>query len=511
MQTRSNPSEPADTRAEQRLAALLNSLDGIVWECDPRTMEFLFVSEQAEKLLGYPLSSWYEDKLFWLSIIHPEDREWVPQFCKDRTKRLENHAMDYRMITADGRQLWVRDLVSVIPEDEGSFRLTGVIFDVTEQKRNEQRLLEHQKLFRAFMDNTPAVTFMKDHEGRYQFVNRTYERLFSEQLGEAVGRTDHEIMPAEVADALVRNDEVVRSTRHICEFIEHVPVSDGHQRDWLVLKFPYEIEPGLICIGGVAVDLTDRRRAEENAAQLTVMEQREEFMAMLTHDLKNPVIGADRILDFLTNPETRLSADEQRDLLLKLKTSNSQLLRLIKDVLEVLRSEREPYLTEARPTNISSVARSCADQARPSAQDKEIVLRVEGADEPVMAVVVEPSIKRVITNLLSNAIKFTPAKGTVRLTQSVVGDMVVLTVADNGPGVAPEEEGRLFSKFWQSKHGRRFEAGTGLGLYICKQIVSGHGGQISYERNAAGGATFTVMLPQRMLDWASGVTSPAPA
>jgi PAS domain S-box-containing protein len=124
-------------RTMRSLEWLINSIDGIVWEGKPGTLDFSFVSRQAERLLGYPLAEWYTHN-FWLDHLHPDDRVWVPQYCLDEVMAGRSHDMQYRMVAADGRIVWVRDLVSLTHDDP--VRVHGIIVDVTAQRQSEQSL-----------------------------------------------------------------------------------------------------------------------------------------------------------------------------------------------------------------------------------------------------------------------------------------------------------------------------------------------------------------------------------
>jgi len=112
--------------------ALLDDLDAIVWEADPRTIQFSFVSQKAERLLGYPVRRWLEDPDFWANLIHPEDRDWVVATCAAAVQDVRDHTFDYRVLAADGRVVWVRDVVHVTGDAQGrASRLTGVMLDIT--------------------------------------------------------------------------------------------------------------------------------------------------------------------------------------------------------------------------------------------------------------------------------------------------------------------------------------------------------------------------------------------
>lgn len=132
-------------RDGDRFAELVNNLDGIVWEADAETWRFLFVSAQAERILGYPCERWYDDPSFWPDRIHPEDRTWALEYCSATTARLEPHSFEYRMIAADGRVVWLHDLVTVTAVDGRPKRLRGVMVDITARKEAERAFRESEQ------------------------------------------------------------------------------------------------------------------------------------------------------------------------------------------------------------------------------------------------------------------------------------------------------------------------------------------------------------------------------
>jgi PAS domain S-box-containing protein len=129
--------EEALRQSQQKYASLVDSLDGIVWEADAQTFAFNFVSHQAERLLGYPVERWLTEPAFWKDHIHPADQEWAVNFCVQSTQEKRPHDFEYRMLAADGRIIWLRDIVTVMVENDHPVRLRGVMIDITEHKRIE--------------------------------------------------------------------------------------------------------------------------------------------------------------------------------------------------------------------------------------------------------------------------------------------------------------------------------------------------------------------------------------
>ncbi|MGB3207384.1 MAG: PAS domain S-box protein [Crinalium sp.] len=125
--------------AQQRYQDLVNGLvDAIVWECDPVTLKFSFVSQSAENILGYSVVSWLTQPKFWASLIHPEDREWVTNFCSQETLAGRDHEFEYRCIAQDGRVVWLRDRAYLVRNSDGEVqKLRGLMVDITQQKQAE--------------------------------------------------------------------------------------------------------------------------------------------------------------------------------------------------------------------------------------------------------------------------------------------------------------------------------------------------------------------------------------
>lgn len=164
------PASPGLVRAQAHYASLFDSLDGIVWEFDLIHDCFNFVSQQAERLLGYPAHDWYSDPAFWQNHIHPDDRDWVVNHCLSQTYLHKDHDFEYRMLTADNRTIWLRDIVKIVLEDNRPVRLCGLMVDITQAKQTEQNLRRFERIVSA----TPDGVALLSCDYVYQVVNQTF-------------------------------------------------------------------------------------------------------------------------------------------------------------------------------------------------------------------------------------------------------------------------------------------------------------------------------------------------
>ncbi|HYN89309.1 MAG TPA: PAS domain S-box protein, partial [Ardenticatenaceae bacterium] len=178
----------------ERYEHLVNSIDGIVWEADANTVEFSFVSQQAERLLGYPTSRWVSEPTFWQEHIHPDDRDWAVPFCAIATSEMRPHEFEYRMIAADGRIVWLRDIVTVGVENRRPVRLQGIMVDVTEQKRVLERLEQLQRQHELILNAAGEGICGIDRHGHTIFLNPAATRLLGWEPEELLGQMQHEIL-----------------------------------------------------------------------------------------------------------------------------------------------------------------------------------------------------------------------------------------------------------------------------------------------------------------------------
>jgi signal transduction histidine kinase len=243
--------------------------------------------------------------------------------------------------------------------------------------------------------------------------------------------------------------------------------------------------------------LTTRRRraerdlAEANANLRALDRAKDQFIAMLSHELRAPmavILGWAGVLRRERDPELAATAATA------IETSARAQARLIDDLLDMSRLTLGKMLLEVSPVDVATMAAAAVDAIRPTADEKEIDLQLDVPSEPCTVLGDPLRLNQICWNLLANAVKFTPEHGHVAMSVGRANGHVRLTVTDDGDGIAKELQPHIFEPLRQARSADK--GGLGLGLAIVKQLVTMHRGSVAVESDGAGkGARFTVQLP----------------
>jgi PAS domain S-box-containing protein len=295
-------------------------------------------------------------------------------------------------------------------------------------------------------------------------------------------------------------------TKDIYDVEYRIVLSDGSIRNFVSKGRTFFDESGkAVRMAGICADITKHKMEEENAKRLALLEEREEFVATLTHDLKNPLIGIRRVVEIICERQLGPLSQDQSNALLQIKDTSDRLLFMIQNLIEAYRFEKESQTITMQRTDLLNLLKSSIDAVSPIAIDRQIVISSQLPAFPVELHADTGAIHRLFQNLLDNALKYTASGGNISVSVTTQDSSVVIEVSDNGVGISAKDQKRLFERFRRGSAGKKFTSGSGLGLYLCKQIVDAHCGQIDVTSIEGIGTKFKVTLPIHTKQAAMGV------
>lgn len=460
---------------------------------------------------------------FCAHAIHGESVFEVPDATLDERFRDnplvtgEHHVRFYAgapLITPDGLKLGTLCVIDRQPRQLNNAQrhaltaLARQVVTLLELRRNvaqleasNRELHDSREEFRGFMDNSPIVAFSKDAQGRMIYGNKTWETTFGFPIERARGLTDFDWLPFEIATALRETDQVVLSENRVVQAIEQVPTPTNPRCEWLVFKFPIG-EGKAARLGGVALDLTELRRAEK---------LKDEFIAVVSHELRTPLTALRGSLGLLDNQVAGTLPPHANEMV-KLALKNAERLSLlINDLLDMEKIESGAMHFEMGDINLEKLLHNAIELNAAYAAPLGVRLKLEPLPPNLRGARVRGDANRlmqVLSNLLSNGAKFTRLPGGVSLrarlveipdrpdvaaSDEVSQARVRIEVCDEGAGVPQAFMPRLFERFAQADaSATRRKGGTGLGLAISRAIIEKHGTRIGYQPPGedCAGATF---------------------
>jgi PAS domain S-box-containing protein len=375
-----------------------------------------------------------------------------------------------------------------------------LLLEQTEQER---------RLKTALLDSAGEGIYGLDEHARCTFVNTTAAQMLGYQPSELLGRPMHRLIHGKRADGspYPAQECPINKTLRYGEPVrvegEALWRKDG--QSFLVEYSASPIVEGEVSGAVVAFsDITARKSAEEEREALlqrerearaeaeTAVRMREEMLAIVSHDLRNPLNS------ILGNASMLLQMpldEEQRGRQLQvIQRSAERMNRLIQDLLDVARLHAGQKLAlEPQPLDLAPVLTEACESFQPQVREKNQRLECLVASDlpPVRAD--RDRLMQVLSNLIGNAVKFTPGQGRIAVEAKPVEGEMRLTVTDTGPGIPADDLGSIFDPYWQARTTARL--GAGLGLPIAKAVVESHGGRIWVESRLGEGSTFTFTLP----------------
>ena len=486
--------EAALARANARLESTMGAAEIGGWVLDLRTDE-LAVDRNFAALYGVGPDAFARDADLRWRGIHPDDVRAVAEAESQARRGASFPSTEFRIVQPDGSVRWVIGRGRVQTNDERRpIRLAGLLIDITAQKRAEQQRRETEKLYRAIGESIDYGVWITDPEGRCIYASDSFLRLIGMTQEECsnLGWTSV-LHPDDVAATVAAWSRCVRLGEDW--YREHrVLGADGAYHPVLAQGVPIRDEDGAIRgWAGINLDISPLKRTEEALREAD--RRKDEFLATLAHELRNPLAPIRHATRLLESP--RAEEAQRRWGREVIARQVEHMAMLLDDLLDVSRITRGRLELRRDYVALDRIVASAVETARPLLDSKRHTLEVDLGGEPVDLMVDPLRLAQALSNLLMNAAKYTDAGGTISLSARHDDTGMTIAVTDTGIGLQEASLGKVFEMFSQVEGAlERSQGGLGIGLALVKGLVQLHGGTVEAASPGPGkGSTFTIRLP----------------
>ena len=449
--------------------------DGYFKEINPAFQEFLGISDT--EALTRPYNQY----------VHPEDRPKTQQMV-DHMKygTLGDKVFENRYISKEGNYHWLRWIS--VSYHNGMYY--GIAHDVTESRRMQFEAYDHQNKLFQIIELVPHPIFLKDKEGRYMLVNQAQAKLFSSTVSELIGRDDsYFIKDMEELEGIKESDGKVLIQRRTVVLPEQaITYLNGERKILYTTKMPYYSLEDEVSILGVSIDMTEIKNAEAELRKINF--ELDSFVYHASHDLRAPLCSLTGLLNLVKQEKDPIFRDMCVE---RAKSSVKKLDGFIAELTNLSRNSRMEVKTQA--IDFHKLLDDCLDDLKFMEEAKSVEIERRIFDNCVFHS--DPGrLRIVLMNLLSNAIKYQKKdhaqRSQIQIEIEIEDNYAGIIITDNGIGIEDEYKEKVFDMFFRaSEH----SFGSGLGLYIVKQVIERLRGTIDLESQVGDGTTVKLFIP----------------
>ena len=474
---------------------IITHTGGVVYRCamdEHWTMQY--ISDAIEPLSGYPASDFINNKVrTFASIMHRNDSIYTDKVAAEAIEAHRPYLIEYRIITTEGKELWVFEKGQAEYDGEGTPKwLDGIIFSLEDRKKAESSLEESRERNRLILETVEEGIFGLDVNRVCTFMNPSALQMLECLSVDIVGTKIDSLLPFDFSPES-RGEYTFRSQKgreFDVSYTVRVINSENPQSD-LVVSFK---------------DITEQKKAERELHDAKEIAEaannaKSEFLANMSHEIRTPmnaVLGFSELLEHCVQGPKALSYVH------KIRTSGDSLLKLINDVLDLSKVEAGMFELQHSAVSMNDLVHEIELIFSQKIHDKclEFSSRVDPA-LPEFLTLDESRIRQILVNFIGNALKFTDS-GFIRLTvnfqyperDSNVVELKI-DIEDSGMGIPADQQTTIFDAFEQLAGQKNIEyGGTGLGLTISQKLVNMMNGKILLESEAGRGSKFTIYLPR---------------
>lgn len=397
----------------------------------------------------------------------------------------------YQINTINGKKLWVEGIGCLIRYNG---KKSNVVFlrNITDRLKMWESMKKLEKKYRAIAEMSADGILTLDTMGSIRYVNPSFQTITRYKEPVLIGKLFRELLADE---SIYPFQQLLLDVRKKSGSIKHIEFDMINSEDQLVpieLSIAPLIKKGLLQ-GFVCTvhDITNRKKMEDEKRKSEKLKT--EFMNIAAHELKSPVTPIKGYLDLILSDE---KTDEQIKKWAQVSLRNAErLLTLVNDILDISRLDNDTMTFEMKKFDSTRLLEEIVEDMRPSIEQKNLRFSVSILEKLPDIFGDFCRLQQVLKNIVTNALKFTD-EGSISLVALVETNQLIITISDTGIGIDPDELDHIFEKFYQADtaESRKYE-GTGLGLFICREIIKKHKGSITVSSIPGKGTTFTITLP----------------
>ncbi|WP_049890994.1 PAS domain-containing sensor histidine kinase [Methanohalobium evestigatum] len=458
-----------------------------------------YATPSHEHILGYKPEEIVGETVF--NFVHPDDVEKIKKKFNEDLKNVDSSTAEFRCRHAKGYYIWVETIGILVQDDiKNESKIIFSTRNINKRKATEEQLKENEEKYRTIFETTGTATVIADGNNIFSLVNREFERLSGYSKEEIEGKKNWmEFVAEEDIERLHQNykkllhDPYSAPNKYEYRFLDRY----GNQHH---INMVVSIVPGESRVIGSLLDVTELKNAKKALEKYTeelksLDKMKDEFIANLSHELRTPLTHIKGYSDLINNETLGELNEKQKKGMNVIVQSCDQLTHLIESLLylNVLHTEKSSY--QFHSFKIKRLIDNIVSNLNPKIQKKNQYVKTSVEDE-LLIYGDWDYLKQVFTHLVDNANKFTPCEGTITIYGFREDDNAHITIEDNGIGIKKELIPNIFGLFYQIDGSMtRNHGGTGIGMYICKEIIELHNGSIWVESEEDVGTIVNVMLP----------------
>ncbi len=476
-----------------KITQQITKMGGWIYDLQSQKAEF---TEYINAIFGRAISS-PEDGI---QFFHPEDRCSIRNaFYETITKKIP-YDLELRFVNFYGKNLWVRTIGVPLIQNGNVVKIIGSVIDITDRIKNAEALQASRNQYETLFENSGANMIIIDYNGNYLMLNENAAKNFGVSKSNIIGKSMFDFLPNDVANHYIDLNRLLIDSGGRSEY-EDSFLLNGEIKTFAIVDQTIKDENGEnYAILSSSLDITDQQQIElkikqQNEELKKLNADKDRFISILAHDLKNPFNSLLGFSDLLSKNIHKYDINKIAGQVNIINEISKSTYNLLEDTLLWANAQSGKLSFEPQKLNLTEICNQEINKQGILAKNKNISVDYY-SDNEIIVFADKQMLSVIFRNLITNAIKFTNQNGQIKIYGDIDNYNALITVSDNGIGIDDESQKKLFDLAYKvSTKGTNDELGTGLGLLLCKEFVEKHNGKIWVESLSGKGSSFKFTIP----------------